>query len=70
MKRRDIYEATIAKDCSTLWRKAKTPISVTVTETWNDSRGIVGKTMHKIWAELLNNMGESLAPVKPLAKHF
>lgn len=70
MKRHDIYEATIAKNYSTLWGKAKIPISVTVAETWSDSRGIIGKTMHKIWAELLNNLGESLAPVKPLAKYF
>lgn len=70
MKRRDTYEATIAKDYSTLRGKAKIPISVTVAETWSDSRGIIGKTLHKIWAELLNNLGESLAPVKPLAKYF
>lgn len=70
MKRCDIYKATIAKDYSTLWEKAKIPISVTVAETWNDSEGIIGKTKHKIWAELLRNLGKSLAPVKPLAKYF
>lgn len=70
MKRCNIYEAGIAKDYSTLCRRAKIGISITVTENWNDSRGISGKTMHKIWAKFLNNLGESLAPVRPLAKYF
>lgn len=65
MKRWEINEATTAKDFSILQGKAKIPISVTVAETWNDSSGITGKTTEKFWAELLNNLVESLAPVKP-----
>lgn len=64
MKRCYANEATTAKGFSILQGKAKIPISVTVAETWNDSSGITGKTL-KFWAELLNNLGESLAPVKP-----
>lgn len=65
MKRWEINQDTTAKDFSILQGKAKIPISVTVAETWNDSRGITGKTTEEFWAELPNNLVESLAPVKP-----
>lgn len=65
MKKWDINEAPTAKDFSILQGKAKIPISATVAETWNNCRGITGKTTQKFWSELLNNLGEGLAPVKP-----
>lgn len=65
MKRWDINEAPTAKDFLILQGKTKIPISAIVAETWNNCRRITGKTTQKFWSELLNNLGESLAPVKP-----